>query len=139
MSSKSQKTKRAMSMSQPDQLGEDVTNAEFWSGVLKMIIKAEQARDGGEPLTWTERSALYTGLAVTLPKTCEQYGHASMSTAFVMAVRQLTAGARMEFFDWDALKKLKQMVLQIKGVIDALDAAQADITASFGVRARAIK
>ena len=112
---------------------DDIREGDFWGNVYDAIEQAERVHtgDGVEHLDWNTRSLLYTRLAAHLPRLCDRHSRGGEATGYIMAVRQLVAGARMEFFDWDMLKQLKKLLLTIKSVRDAMHRAEADITAGL--------
>ena len=84
--------------------------ADFWRDILVAI----ESREEGAALTWKNRALLYTRFVVRLPNFCKLHG-LGCPDGYVDVIKRLVEGKKLEFFDRDALKRLKKLLCEIVG------------------------
>lgn len=100
----------------------EVESFDFWQSVLDAI----NWREDGQRLSWNERALLYTRFAARMPNFCELHG-LGCPDGYINVIRRLVEGERLEFFDRDALKRIKKLLCEITQTAKEVRTAGVDL------------
>ena len=90
---------------------------DFWQRVLDVIAQFE----AGELVSWNDRALLYTRFTARLPDFCERHG-LGVADGYIDVIHRLVEGKKLEFFDRDALKRLKKLLHTITKTANRMQA-----------------
>jgi len=99
---------------------------DFYSQVLANIEKAES----GELLSWSERARLCTRFRSRLPDFCQRHG-LGVADGYIETIQRLVSGDRLEFFERDALDRIKKLLRTIVGATQGIRDGSAQAYADF--------
>ena len=102
------KRRRALSINDSATFGDKDIQNDFWKRAVVAIRLAEE----GQILTWNQRAMLVTKLPSRLHDLCKRHD-LGCHEGYAEALRRLATKERMEFFDRDLLKGLKQLLDEI--------------------------
>ena len=81
---------------------------DFWRDILTAI----ESREEGALLSWKDRALLYTRCTLRLPNLCKLHG-LGCPDGYIDVIKRLVEGKKLEFFDRDALKRIKKLLREI--------------------------
>lgn len=102
-----------------------ILNFEFWQRALTAIEAAEKDPTS---LSWNSRSLLVTRLGGRLPDLCERHG-LGVPDGYVAAIAQLVSCKPLEWFESDAIKRLKKLLSAIIGEAQVIRSRAAHVDA----------
>ena len=128
MGSRSKGANRVRSMGASRPASEIPDAVEFYRRVLSALADAENA--GALPLSWDQRSLLITRFTHRLPDLCDRHG-LGCASGYVEVVRRVVMKKRLEWFERDALARIKRILNEILDEFQSMRYAEADAMTLF--------